>query len=423
MRKTKIPEWYRIRYYPHFDLPLSFKQAKNLVLNSVEKHSFLPFLSFEIKTRRYHRDPKIRRISYASHRDGYIFSYYAHLLNEKYELLLKKEGLSQNVLAYRSRIGDNIDFAKEAFDNIVKLADCVAIGFDIESFFDSLDHRILKQRWNHLLGTSRLPADYFAIFKALTKYAFIDRDACYKRLGYSRRKARECRPICTPSEFRSVIRGRKGSSGGLIKVNETGRGIPQGTSISSISANVYLLEFDVRVSALITLLGGVYRRYSDDILVIVAPKYACAVKAFVHDEIVKHKITINMQKTTESRFFKCARGHVSLRQGDKPFQYLGFVFDGNQQVIRSQSLSRYWRKIKFASRRAQNKALRSKLKGRNPKVFKRAIFERFTHLGKRNFISYAKRAAKAIGGHNNWKQTAVWRQVKNHFPRIEKLLS
>jgi retron-type reverse transcriptase len=45
-------------------------------------------------------------------------------------------------------------------------------------------------------------------------------------------------------------------------------GIPQGTPISAVLANIYMLEFDKVIHNWLSARGGVYRRYSDDMLFI-----------------------------------------------------------------------------------------------------------------------------------------------------------
>ncbi len=188
MTQDKPEKWYRKKSYPHFDSPLSYEKALAYVSDpeNIKRHSFLPFLSFEIKVRRFGKKPKSRPIKYAAHRDGYIFSYYTDILSKKYEELIQRNGLSDVVLAYRSGRGNNITFAKEAFDQIERLGSCVAIGFDVASFFDSIDHARLKQQWAMLLGSTKLPDDHYAVYRAISKYSCVDRDQCYQRLGYSR---------------------------------------------------------------------------------------------------------------------------------------------------------------------------------------------------------------------------------------------
>lgn len=135
--------WHVLRPYPHFDLPLTFAVARAYVIDPerVRRHSFHPFLSFDIVRRRYRASPngaaistKSRPIGVAAHVDGYIFAYYAKILGERYEARLAADGLGHCVLAYRSGLGSNIEFAKAAFDEIKRRDECIVIAFDLESF-------------------------------------------------------------------------------------------------------------------------------------------------------------------------------------------------------------------------------------------------------------------------------------------------
>jgi RNA-directed DNA polymerase len=116
-----------------------------------------------------------------------------------------------------------------------------------------------------LLNVDFLPTDHYAVFRAITKFSQVDRDELYKALGLHPRRPRAGgkHRVCTAQEFRDIIRGR-----GLIAVNRTGKGIPQGSPISAVLSNIYLLEFDARIQALVSAQGGFYRRYCDDLLVV-----------------------------------------------------------------------------------------------------------------------------------------------------------
>jgi RNA-directed DNA polymerase len=156
--------WYAARSYPHFDLPLPFEAATAYVIDPgrICRHGFHPFLSFDIVRRRYRADrngvevsTKRSPIASPAHVDGYIFAYYAKTLGERYESTLTVNGLGHHVLAYRSGLGSNIEFAKAAFDEINRRSECIALAFDLESFFDSIGHATLKRNWAKLLGTRR----------------------------------------------------------------------------------------------------------------------------------------------------------------------------------------------------------------------------------------------------------------------------
>ena len=133
-------------------------------------HSFYPFLAYEKEERQLKRvhmrdksHKKKRPIRYAAHTDGYIFSYYAKQLAELYKNKLQALDLQECVLAYLKGNGSNIEFARDAFNEVEKRDACVAITFDISSFFDSLDHALLKRRWCELLGQQTLPDDHYKI--------------------------------------------------------------------------------------------------------------------------------------------------------------------------------------------------------------------------------------------------------------------
>lgn len=236
------PVWYRRRGYLHFDEPMSLEKAQALVENpdAVSKHAFWPLISYQKQTIKIKEDSnsgaiftklKDRKIAYAAHSDSHILSYYCQLLGNKYEERIRIEGISDSVLAFRALNKSNIDFAKQAIDEIRRQGNCTAIALDIIKFFDNLEHKHLKQSWKELLGVRDLPPDHFAVFKAVTKNVNLNRDKLYELLNISIHKPRSGgrRRLCEPIDFRERVR-----SSGLVQTNALPIGIPQGTAISAM---------------------------------------------------------------------------------------------------------------------------------------------------------------------------------------------
>ena len=133
------------------------------------------------------KQKKIRPICYPAHIDGHIYSYYAKNISLKYEKKLILNKLDKNVLAFRKIDGkNNIDFAKQAFDDIKDIGECSVLALDFSDFFNSLDHNKLKKQWCKILETKTLPNDHYNIYKSLTKYTIVDRDSIYKLFNISK---------------------------------------------------------------------------------------------------------------------------------------------------------------------------------------------------------------------------------------------
>lgn len=419
---TSTPEWYKRRTYLHFDLPISEKAATSIVTNpsAVAKHSFYPLLSFTIVSRKVKWDPatrklqvvpKERSVSYASHIDSHIYAYYARLLETQYEAHLRGAEYGPAVLAFRKLEKSNIHFAKEAFAAIKALGNADVITTDIKDFFGNLDHAILKKAWCSILGVSSLPADHYHVFKSLTKFSWVEKRNVYAALHISPHNPRATGTrICEPKEFRSVVRGC-----GLIEANINARGIPQGSPISALLSNVYMAGFDKIMWDAVTAWGGKYFRYCDDMLIIAPRGKGADLLKLAQDISSLYKLPLHPGKT-ETRKFTVTAGETVA---DKPLQYLGFVFDGKRTVLRSASLARYSDRMKRGVRLAKA-TMRSKNKLRllrgeiETPLHKRKLYKRYSYFGRRNFVSYALRAADIL------ESKEIKRQVKPLWSRLRK---
>jgi hypothetical protein len=310
-------DWYSTKFYLHFDAPLTRNAAKSFVENSasVIKHDFLPLMAFDRIERGHRRakghsaskiSKKIRQLVYCSNRDGYIFSYYAQKLNVAYEEFIKNAGISENVIGYR-KVGSNIELAASAFDEIALRGNCVALAFDISGFFDNIDHSVLKKNWGIILGKDSLPDDHFRVFRNLTAFRTVNRRACLRRLGF-RPAARNSEigriPLCGIEEYRTKIRGDKTGLTNLVVKWKKKYRIPQGTPLSAIAANISMIDFDIFIREAILALGGSYRRYSDDILIIVPTSERNKVRPILNNalRLTTKRLRVKDDKTHEIEF-------------------------------------------------------------------------------------------------------------------------
>lgn len=380
-------EWFKRRGYRHFDAPvgLSFAAlAENPAF--VVKHSWLPLIHYVKRIKRYKKDDgktvyKDRDIMFASHRDACILAKYAYeagkLLDQHYE----KTKLGDHVIAYRKLGLANYDFSAKAYRFAQDHQPCVVLCFDITGFFDNLDHAVLKDRLKRLLGVKELPPDWYAVFRHVTKFSNVERKALEVHPIFSKRlKERNREPIATIAEIHKASIP--------IAVNSKKKGIPQGTPISSAFSNLYMMDVDAIMAVTCAKVGGLYQRYSDDILVICPVHAEAEITKTLKVAIADHKLEIKDEKTERAEF-----GPSS----DELFQYLGFNMSTDGASIRPSSMARQWRKAKRAIAATKTAGEKAIAEGRADKIFTKTLRKRFAPVGARNFSKYARRAADAFG--------------------------
>jgi len=463
----------KLKNYPHFDAPINIKKAKGLATTpeKVQKHKFFPFLSYKIITRKFSaKKSKDRVINYCARKDAYIYSYYRHILLNKYDSLLEQHRLSDCVIAYRKIVDENtgqgkcnILFADDAFNEITRRKECIAMTLDITGFFESLDHELIKQKWCKVLGVDRLPLDHYQVYRHITNYKVVDLEECYQRLGlmtveiengktkknYTSSRKEQAIQLCSAEEFREKIAGDKSKYQSIIKNNphvDKGelRGIPQGSPISDIIANMYLLDFDQNLKLLADKKDWYYRRYSDDILLIVPldtdlEEVVNGIRIFLNKE--GGYLYLKDNKSTFTKFYqtddiikcKALDEKGNTKNTEQGLEYLGFSFDGRKRNLKSQPLARYYKKIRpgirLHVRRAMNKVKESgstDLKSCINKV-QATIYHKYSTPNQKwkkgddqppaNFITYVARAEKIMG------DNSITRQLSKHKKNIRRILS
>lgn len=402
------------RDYLHFDLRLSEDERKSFSpsASDILQNAFWPLIGYTIEERRARKDddgnlvfvPKERPIKFGSHKDAAILQYYAKSLSKDYEKLLGGKNFAPSILAYRGGIGNNIDHAKSLFDEIRIRRDCTALAMDISGFFDNIRHDVLYSHLCAVRGGVRLGDVDFYIFQRMTKFEWVESDTLEQSLGVKYGRSGR---ICFPRDFRNLIRKKGG-----VQSNPYAHGIPQGTPLSGLYANISLLEFDQAMTNLAQSLGGSYRRYSDDIA-LVFPNSVCAktVIAGVEAELGSIGLAVSKKKTEIAHF----ESGVLSGEEAKPFQYLGFTFDGQRTLIRQSSLNRYYTKM--------NRGVRAKVHAAKKKdipsneIFMRELFRKYTHFGQtRNFPRYAYRASKVLNA------PEIRAQLRRHMNIFKKMV-
>ncbi len=496
--------WYKVKKYPHIGIPSNHHNKTISYIKSKERisaHGFTPFIHKTISTKRYRKDyddngkvknngrrvdkgSKERDIYYANNLDSNVYAYYSYLLNIDYEKILENRNLTEVVTAYRKaskklKLDDaqkppkknNIDFADEIFQYIKNNIDydngIVAIAFDIKNFFPSLNHMVLKNKWCKILDVEYLPKDHYNVFKSITKFSYVEERHLFnlfkekiivrkndgstlnrsvKRIEhlYNKNAIAYCgmTDIHTIRE-KGLIRSSKRANGKLVTA-----GICQGSAISATLANIYMLDFDELIHSEISKIGGIYRRYSDDMVVVCSIAYKSQVIQLFEDKIKDIKLEIHGDKTQVFHFSYCS-GKVICKQEfnsritpnsiNRNFEYLGFSFDGEYVRLKTSSLGNYYRKMKKGVQRSgfYSSKINNDTRG---EIFRKRLYKRYSYIGAKrcikykrvrgttnqwqsdkyainwgNYITYAKNAHKIMGSYSK-----IDSQIKNHWKNLHK---
>lgn len=405
--------------YAHFDLrvSLSMPSIRKYVMDrtKIVTHSFYPFIHFEKKNSRYGKKgpKKPRELYYCSHLDRCVYQRYAFLLNYQYNIGACENNIDDVAIAYRDSLGkNNIDFAKDAFDAIRSFPQCFILVGDFTNFFDNLEHQYLKKMMCEVLGVERLPQDYFSVFRNITRFSSWDWKDIVKAAGENiaergiRKKINSKDTVLNKEQFQESKKD--------IKKNVSGVGVPQGSPISAVLSNIYMIEFDKDIKRYVASKGGIYMRYSDDFIIVLPYERDTEIvdfTSYIFSYVESMKGLVDLQKEKTSCY--TYKDEV-IYEGDQPssINYLGFLFDGKNIRIRPRAITKYY----YRMRRKANTIGRSNWtssKGRH--ISAKELYSIYSRNDeKQTFIDYAKKA-KRILKLNDQEADAL---IKHHKRKI-----
>lgn len=427
------------RYYAHFDYHTDITKCWNYIsaAENICKHGFYPFIHYIKDMSKYSVKnggikKKHRDICYAAHIDRCIFQLYNFFLNEHYNEECVRLGIQDVAVAYRTNLNkqNNIDFAKRAIQFIRRSHDCYIMIGDFTKFFDNLNHVYLKKQWCKLLHVDELPADHYAVFKNITRFSFFeltDLLAIYnlKDTSKGRRELNAKKRVLSPQDLREhAFR---------IHKNDKGIGIPQGSPMSGILANVYMLEIDKVIYDYVASYNGLYMRYSDDFIIVlpqIGEKNAIGALRKISDLFNSPNCPgLELQPSKTQYYHFCEKQvencgkiiHTDADCSNRHYlSFLGFTFDGNKVSLRAKTVSKHYQRMRRKAKTIVKSGGYTKHKNR---ISKKNLYMKYSVRGAKhkpgNFLTYAYRAQEPERFSQNENICIV---TKRNMEKIRKFL-
>ena len=197
-------------------------------------------------------------------------------------------------------------------------------------------------------------------------------------------------------------------------------GIPQGSPISAVLANIYMLDADALIYQAVMKCKGFYMRYSDDFIVVLPGKNQIDTFKSIIDIInaipglkLENRKTQFFQVDTSTVINIGKSFSIDADDSQKKINFLGFSFDGKNIFVRAKTVSKYYYRM---NHKAKVIAKNRELKGADK------LYQRYSErgaFGKRgNFFTYINNAEREFG-----KDEKIRYDVMNHMSKIRRSLN
>lgn len=188
-----------------------------------------------------------------------------------------------------------------------------------------------------------------------------------------------------------------------------------------------MMEFDKVINAYVTARKGLYRRYCDDFIIVIAGEDNSYSDFIFQQTKAIPNLDLQPEKTEQFLFNRQNEKRlVSIDKKKHHINYLGFYFDGKMVKIRDKSLFKYYS-------RAYKKANSVKwtVDKKRQKEILRRLFDLYTYIGDKeydskgrkygNFLTYARKAHKEFTD-SQLIESEINKQVRRHWKKISDIV-
>ena len=217
-----------------------------------------------------------------------------------------------------------------------------------------------------------------------------------------------------------------------IVPNRDNYGIPQGSAISAILSNTYMMNCDRVINSLVKKNNGLYMRYSDDFIVVLPrvneERFKKLFNMVTGELCSVPNLVLQADKTQiyhyeNANLLSCNTLVLeNVENGRSVINYLGFTFDGKEVTIRDKTITKYYYRLY----RKLNTIVKND--GYTPngrKISCKNVYEKYSIKGSKvrgkdgknmgNFISYVQRAESIFGD-----SEPINRKTKRHMLKIRR---